>query len=148
MAEGITTEGAVIEVNTGTSGSPVWTPIVERSQLRVPKTGETIDMTSFDDEGFRGVRPGLRQMQFEANGNYVPSNAGYQALETAWIDGAYLDIRAMWRTSAPGVTPATYRGWRGASSVLTDFGEGGNVGDKVELSLNLTVSGRPEIVTV
>lgn len=147
MSEGITAEGALLQVNTGTTASPTWVPIVERAQLRVAKTTNVITMTSFDDEGFEGTKPGIRSSGIEASGNYVPSDTGYQYLEDMYLDGAQAEFRALWVTSAPGVTPVTYRGWR-VECTLTDLSESGNVGDKVELGLSLRGNGRPSVVTV
>lgn len=147
MSAGITAEGALLRVNTGTTASPVWTPIVERSQLRVPKTGAVITMTSFDDQGFEGTKPGIRTIGIEASGNYVPSDAGYQKLESMYLTGEQSEFQALWVTSAPGVSPVTYRGWQ-MLGTLTDLSEGGNVGDKVELGLSVRGNGRPSIVTI
>lgn len=147
MSLGITAEGARLEVNTGTTGSPVWVPIIERSQMKVGKSGATIDMTSFDDAGFSSFKPGLRDIKFDATGNYIPSDTGYQTLESMWLDGSVKTFRALWRTSDPGITPVTYRGWS-VDAMITDLGEGGNVGAKVELSLALQGAGRPTIVTL
>ena len=119
--------------------------MVERGEIRDPKTGDTIDMTSFDDLGFRAFKPGLRQMEVTASGNYVPTDAGYQKLRDSWIDGALVDIRLGWRTSAPGEAE-TFTGWR-VDAIITSIGTGGAVGEKVELSLDLQVSGKPVEVT-
>ena len=145
-AEGITTEQAVLQVNTGTTAAPVWTPVIERSQIQDGKTGATIDMTSFDDAGFSSSKPGLRSSSINASGNYVPSDAGYLELETAWLDGIVDEVRFGWRTSIAGVTPIDYSGWQ-IDAIVTDLGTGGNAGDKVELSLALQGSGRPVKVT-
>lgn len=143
MSTGITAEGAVLEVNTGTIGAPVWTPIIERSRLQMRKTGESIDMTTFDDQGFRGRRPGLRDTNIDASGNYVPSDTGYQALEDAWLAGDPVHIRGLWDDGAGGQV-----GWQFDNSVITDLGELGNVGDKVELSMSFEGSGPPTKVTL
>ncbi len=144
---GLTTEGAVLQVNTGTVPSPIWTPVIERSQLRDPKSGDAIDMTTFDDAGFRAFKPGLRTIGVEATGNYVPTDTGYAVLETAWIDGATIGVRFGWKTSEPGELPVTHDGFRIDECVITDLGTGGNVGEKVELSLRLQGSGAPTPVT-
>jgi hypothetical protein len=143
MAEGIVAEGAVLEVNTGTQVTPVWTPIIERSQLQNTKSGAAIDMTSFDDEGFTGRRPGLRSMALTANGNYVPSDTGYAALETAWLDGLEVDVRALWKINADG----DQTGWR-FDAVVTNLSENGQVGGKVELGLSFESNGRPVKVDI
>lgn len=148
MSQGITTEGARLEVNTGTVLSPVWTPIIERAQMKVPKTGAVINMTSFDDAGFDSFKAGLRNIKIDASGNYVPSDTGYQKLEDMWINGSTAQFRALWRTSDPGVSPATYRGWLVNQCVVTDLSESGNVGTKADLSLALQGSGAPQVVTL
>ena len=145
-AAGITTERAVLQVNTGTVAAPIWTDVIERSQIQDGKTGATIDMTSFDDAGFSSSKPGLRSSSINASGNYVPSDAGYLQLETAWLEGIVGQVRFGWRTSDPGVLPLDYTGWR-IDAIVTDLGTGGNAGDKVELSLALQGSGKPEKVT-
>lgn len=142
MSEGITAEGSVLQVNTGTTQSPTWTPIIERSQLAMPKTGERIDMTTFDDDGFRAGRPGLRQINCNANGNYVPTDTGWQAIEDAWLDGENVELRALWR-----LDDGSQQGWQFEATV-TDVGETGGVGDKVETSLSFEGSGRPTQVTI
>ncbi len=146
MSEGLTTESAKLAVNTGTKAAPVWTAVVERGEIRDPKTGDTIDMTSFDDLGFRAFKPGLRQMEVTASGNYVPTDVGYQKLRDSWLDGALVDVRFGWRTSDPGVVPETFTGWR-VDAIITSIGTGGSVGEKVELSLDLQASGKPAEVT-
>lgn len=145
MSDGIVTEGALLEIST--DGGSVYAPVLERSQLRVPKTGETIDMTSFDDDGFRAPRPGLRKIDVEATGNYVPTDTALDDLETSWLDGIPLYVRTSWVTSAPG-DPETRKGWIIPDCAITDLGEGGNVGDKVELSLKFAGGGRPTAYSV
>lgn len=142
MPEGITAEGAVLQVNTGTSEVPTWTPIVERSQMQLAKTGERIDMTSFDGDGFREGRPGLRQINLNASGNYVPTDTGWDKVEDSWLDGVNVEIRCLWR-----LDDGSQTGWMFEATV-TDVGENGNVGDKVEASLAFEGTGRPTKVTV
>lgn len=146
MATGLTAEGALLEVNTGDDTTPVWTPVIERSQLTIGKTGDTIDMTTFDTEGFRDFRAGLRTMTINASGNHVPLDTGYDACAQAWEDGAVLQVRASWRTSAPGVTPETRTGWE-VDAIVTDIGEDGSVGDKVNSSLSFQAAGKPTVYT-
>lgn len=142
MADGITSEGAVLQVNTGTTQSPTWTPIIERAQLNVNKTGEPIDMTSFDSQGFRDRRPGLRSMSLDANGNYVPTDDGWEAIEDAWLDGEVVELRALWRDNDGGQV-----GWQ-VEATITNVGETANIGDKVETSLSFDGNGRPTKVTI
>jgi hypothetical protein len=147
MSDGIVAEGAKVEVNTGSVATPIWTPIAERSQASITKSGETIDMTSFDDEGFRSFRPGLRNATLSANGNYVPSDAGYVVLEDAWLEGTVVPgIRVMWVSNPDEATPE-YVGWQWDGCIVTDLGEDGAVGDKVNLTLSLQLNGRPTKVT-
>lgn len=144
MAQGLTAEGALVRINTGTEQSPTWTPIAERSQANISKSGETIDMTSFDSEGFREFKPGLRNATLSASGNYVPSDTGYEALEDAWMDGVNVPgVQVLWRTN-PGETPAKYQGWKWDSALVTDLSEDGSVGDKVNLNLSLQLNGKPD----
>lgn len=145
MSDGIVTEGALLEVSDDDGAN--YTPVLERAQLRVPKTAELIDMTSFDDEGFRARRAGLRVIDVEATGNYVPTDAGLDMVEDAWLDGIPLYVRVSWVSSAPG-DPETRRGWEIPDCPVTDLGEGGNVGDKVELSLKFAGGGRPTLYEV
>lgn len=148
MSAGLTAEGAIFRINTGTSGSPTWTPVLERSQMSITKNGETIDMTSFDDEGFRSFKPGLRNSTMNANGNYVPSDDGYEELEDAWLDGLVVPgVQALWLTN-PGASPASYVGWEWDGAIVTDLGEDGSVGDKVNLTLSLQLNGKPTKVNV
>lgn len=142
MADGITAEGAVLQINTGTTMVPVWTPIIERAQLVINKTGESIDMTSFDSDGFFDRRPGLRSISLDASGNYVPTDAGWDALEDAWLDGETVEIRGLWRLDDGG-----QQGWQ-FNAVVTNVGETGNVGDKVEGALAFEGAGRPTKVTI
>lgn len=144
MSDGISTEGALLEVSFDEGAN--YDPVLERSQMRNPKTTETIDFTSFDSDGFRDRGPGLRTIDVEASGNYVPADGVLDDLNTAWLDGDRVHVRASWRTSAPG-DPETRRGWTIPGCTITDLGEGGNVGDKVELSLKFAGGGRPEEYT-
>lgn len=142
MAEGITAEGAVLQINTGTTQVPTWTPVIERAQLNIAKTSERIDMTSFDDEGFRAGKAGLRQINLDANGNYVPTDTGWEALEDAWLDGTNVEIRALWLSDDGSQT-----GWQ-FEATITNVGETGSVGDKVETSVSFEGSGRPTKVEI
>lgn len=142
MADGITAEGAVLEVNTGTNEAPDWTPIIERAQLNMQKTGESIDMTSFDSDGFRDRRPGLRSISLDANGNYVPTDIGWNAVNDSWHVGEVVEIRGLWRGD-----DGTQYGWQ-FSATITNVGETANVGDKIETSLSFDGNGRPTKVTI
>lgn len=145
MADGILTEGALLEVSDDDGAT--YDPIVERGQLNIAKTGETIDMSSFDDEGFRALAAGLRTISVEASGNYVPSDAGYAIVEDSWLNRTPIWVRASWRTSAPG-DPETREGWILPNAVITNDGEAGPVGDKVTLSLAFASGGKPTKYTV
>lgn len=140
MSDGILTEGALLEVSDDDGAT--YTPVVERGQMNVPKTGETIDMTSFDDAGFRARRAGLRVIDVDASGNYVPSDAGYLILEDSWLNGTIIQIRASWVTSLPG-DAVTRSGWVVPQAVITDLGEAGPVGDKVTCSMKFAGGGAP-----
>lgn len=142
MANGITAEGAVLQVNTGTSQSPTWTPIIERAQLNFSKNGDRIDMTNFDGDGFSEGRPGTRSINCDASGNYVPTDTGWLAIEDSWLDGDNVEIRGLWR-----LDDGSQTGWQFEATV-TSVGESGSVGDKVEGALSFEGSGRPTRVTV
>lgn len=147
LSQGLTAEGAILQINTGTLDTPTWTTVLERSQMNITKSGETIDMTSFDSEGFRDFKPGLRNATMTATGNYVPSDSGYAALETAWLDGQVVPgVRALWvEEFGP---PTDYIGWAWDGAIVTDLSEDGSVGDKVNLNLGLQLNGRPTQVTI
>lgn len=139
---GITAEGAVLEVNTTPDAAPTWSPVIERSQLTMNKTGERIDMTTFDAEGFRAGLPGLRQINVDATGNVVPLNVAWLYLEDAWLEGENIELRGLWRTRDGGQI-----GWQ-FEATITNIGEQGDVGDRVTAPLSFEGSGRPTKVTI
>lgn len=82
MARGV---DFVIKVNTGTVGSPVWTKVAGQRGGKLTRGADELDLTSKDGNGWEDVDYGLLNWGIESDGLLTEGDAGYVALENAFM---------------------------------------------------------------
>lgn len=130
MAKGIS---FILEANTGTEAVPVWTKVAGQRGGTLNRSKETIDNTSKDTDGWVEKDYGLGEWGIDADGLLVESDAGYRALEDAFMNNTILQVR--WVTGA---------GHKYTGKVLiTDFPQEGPYDGEATYSVTLEGTGKP-----
>jgi len=80
-------------VNTGDDANPVWTPVGGQRGATLSESLETIDVTAKDSDGAQEFEPGLYSWTISADGVYIESEAGYQALVDAIRNRQKIKVR-------------------------------------------------------
>ena len=129
------------ELNTGTSGSPVWVAITGINSITHSPQANDADTTTFDDEGRMSHLKASRGDEFtisclrqedEVNGD---RDAGQEACE-AWADEIGQASRKQFRITSPG---GNVVGPFEATATVTQFGGGND--DPATWQLAVKVSG-------
>lgn len=80
-------------VNTGTDATPVWTPVGGQRGATLSESVETIDVTAKDSGGAQEFEPGFYSWSISADGVYVESEQGYEALVNAIRNRQKIKVR-------------------------------------------------------
>ena len=83
----------LIEANTGTDESPDYTVVAGQRDASINLTGDAIDTSSKDGDGWKTSQTGLLGWDADFDGVIVDTNAGLAAIETAFNTGAALLCR-------------------------------------------------------
>lgn len=82
----------LIYVNTGTTGSPVWTVVGGQRDMTIDRASDAIDVSSKDTPHMR-VLPGRRSKTINFDSLYVPGSAAYSKLAAAQENGELVRVR-------------------------------------------------------
>lgn len=82
----------LVYVNTGTTMSPVWTLAASQRDLKFNESVAKIDVSSKDSPN-ELVLGGRYSSQIDVDMLYVPTDAGYQALETSFRNRALVLVQ-------------------------------------------------------
>lgn len=117
---------------TGTVFSfPSGTPVAEMVEHSISIEGKEIDVTSHDSGGWEEILMGRKRYEIKVDGNYVPSDAGMQAIVNSLLNGTV----STWKLTYP--NGYYYSGSGYVASVEIKSPEG----DKAAVSLTLKGSG-------
>lgn len=83
----------IIEVNTGTEASPVWTAIAGQRGGSFNGSGDTMDSTSKDGSGWEENIVGLRSWSIDFDGLHSETDVGLQKVFDEWIAGNQVHVR-------------------------------------------------------
>jgi TP901-1 family phage major tail protein len=83
MARGI---DFIIEVNTGTDASPIWTKVAGQRGGKLTRGTDDLDLTSKDGSGWEDSDYGNLSWGIESDGLLTEGDAGYLALENAYMN--------------------------------------------------------------
>jgi predicted secreted protein len=120
----------LILVNTGTPETPTYSVVGCQRNATIDKTSAEIDVSCKDSRNFRGL-PGRYKTTLTLDALYVPTNAAYQALNTANDNG---DLILIARQESDVVTQT-------ASAFVTSMSESFPDQDAAVISLSLTIDG-------
>jgi len=82
-----------VEVNTGTPETPVWTKIGGATDATIDMSGEGIDVTDKDSNGWAESLIGIKSAEISSEHFMLDSDAGYSELEDAYLGDTVLDLR-------------------------------------------------------
>lgn len=85
----------LLMVNTGTDAMPVWTAVGGQRGATLSESNETIDVTTKDSGGYAEYEYGYTTWTISADGVYIESEDGYQALVQAMRQKQKIKVR--WR---------------------------------------------------
>lgn len=77
----------LVKINTGTSEVPKYTTVAGQRGASLNRDAETMDTTSKDSEGWNESIAGFKSWSVDADGLLTGDDAGYLALETAYMEG-------------------------------------------------------------
>lgn len=83
----------LLEVNTGTEATPVWSPVGGQRNANLSESVEEIDLTTEDSDGAQEFGAGLYSAEISCDGLYIPTSTGYTALKTAFRNGDAIKAR-------------------------------------------------------
>lgn len=83
----------LIMVNTGTDAVPVWTAVGGQRGATLSETNDTFETTHKASGGYKEYEYGYGDWTISADGVYIDSDAGYQALVTALRTKAKIKVR-------------------------------------------------------
>lgn len=103
----------LLQVNTGTIVTPVWTTVAAQRDASISKSADTIDLSSKDSDFWEGAA-GRRESEVSLDGLIpVAAAVGFDALHTAWENGTIIQVQ----TQRAGVAH------KKASAVITKMDE-------------------------
>jgi len=85
MSEPITGVSIKISVNTGTEASPVWTEVGGQRNATLNRSKAEINASDKTTQGWERTIGGLKKWSIDADGLYIYDDAGYAALENAFL---------------------------------------------------------------
>jgi TP901-1 family phage major tail protein len=126
----------LIEYNTGTFGSPVWSTLGGFRSRRFGVNTEIFDVTTADSAGLeqRLLAGGVKSLDASGDGVFE-DGAAHEAVRVAARAGTFLDLRI----TIPGL--ATYRYY----AAVTDLEFGGDYNDALTYSATFMSSGQPTV---
>lgn len=83
MAKGV---DFVIKVNKGTTELPEYVKVAGQRGGKLNRSGDTIDVTTKDDEGWKNNRVGLLEWSIDGDGLVVVDDEGYKKIEEAFLN--------------------------------------------------------------
>lgn len=120
----------IVQVNTGTPVSPVWTTVGGQRNATLNRSMDEEDRTTKDSSGWHEGEPSIRHWSIDFDALLLESDAGYAELEDAYNNKEKVHVRVR--------TPAgnTYTGY----AILTDLTMEGPM-EEATISGTLTGSG-------
>jgi len=83
----------IIEVNTGSGETPIYTKIGGQQGATLNRSKELIETTSKDSNGWREQVGGVKEWGIDADGLLVMNDQGYKALEDSFMNDTKLLVR-------------------------------------------------------
>lgn len=121
----------LVKVNTGTSGSPVYTAAGSQRGATLNRSTDEIDQTDKASDGCHEGVPSTTNWSIDADGLLIEDDNAYAALETAFDSKAQVLVQV--------ATPAhTYTGL----ATISDFPIEAPYDDNATYSVSLTGSGK------
>lgn len=92
MAEFVKGLDFLIKVNTGTDVAPVWTAVGGQRGATLNRTSDTVETTFKGNGGFKTYAQSFKEWSVDADGIVVLNDAGYKAIEDAYMSGELVKI--------------------------------------------------------
>lgn len=75
-----------IYVNTGEEATPNFVSVGGQRGGKLNRSGDTVDVTTKDDNGWKASRVGLLEWSIDGDGIFISDDEGYALLETAFLE--------------------------------------------------------------
>ena len=121
----------IIQVNTGTEQTPVWTTVAAQRGAKLNRSSDTVDTTTKDSDSWKENEYTFREWSIDADGLIVENDEGYKALDDAFFQLKKLQVQMV--TAAGN----KYKGL----SLLTDFSNDAPYNDSATYSVKLLGTG-------
>jgi len=83
----------LILVDTGTEGTPQWTPVGGQRGATLSESRETIDVTHKASGGYKEYEYGIGEWTISCDGVYIPDDIAYKALQDALRQKKKIKVR-------------------------------------------------------
>lgn len=104
----------LLNINTGTASTPVWTLIGGQRASTLSRKGDSIDVSNKTNQGWKSSLIGLLSWSIALDGLVMLNDAGILALETAFNAGAQINVQFVY-------ADGSYRtGWATISELTLD----------------------------
>lgn len=83
----------LVSVNTGTAQAPVWAVVGGQRGATLNRSSEAIDVTNKVTGSWKKSIAGFKEWSVDCDGLLVADDAGFEALETAFMSGGEVEIK-------------------------------------------------------
>lgn len=90
----------LIKVNTGTADTPEYTAVGAQRGASLSLSAETLDKTTKDSDGWTESLSGIKSWSISTDGLLILDDAGYMALEDAYMNGDNVLVQMATKTGA------------------------------------------------
>ena len=95
-------KGKIFYGTAGSTGVPA-TELTNVTDVTITLDASEADVTTRDNDGFRATIAGLKECTIEFDMLYLPNDAGFKAIKTAWLKAEQIHLAAL--TSKTGEGP-------------------------------------------
>ena len=82
----------LLKINTGQAVSPTWTTVGGQRSADLNRNADSIDVSHKTSGSWKGFKAGLRGWSIDLGGLVLLTDAGVEALETAFVQGKEVNI--------------------------------------------------------
>ena len=82
-----------IYANKGTQEQPEYVSVGGQRGGKLNRSGDTVDVTTKDDNGWKASRVGLLEWSIDGDGILIDGDEAFGMLEEAFLSGEYVDVK-------------------------------------------------------
>lgn len=88
-----------VEVNTGTQQTPIWTKVGGQTDASIDLSGEGIDVTDKDSQGWAESLVGINSGEISLERFVIDDDVGFEKIQDAVLNHSTLDLRFRFNTT-------------------------------------------------